>query len=147
TVVRPKSCTQGSNPCLTASSSPVRDGRAPSPPDPNALRAVCGRAVCPFQLPDRTAEMTGMRAMLSDDVRFGWRVLRRSPGFTLVATVSLALAIGANTTIFSVAKRLLFDRLDVPDAAGLRLLAETDRTGTDPNISYPVYEQLRAQRR
>jgi hypothetical protein len=44
----------------------------------------------------------------------------------------LALAIGANTTIFSVAKPLLIDRLDVPHAANLRLL-----TWTDANVSYP----------
>jgi predicted permease len=81
-----------------------------------------------------------MPAVLRSDLVFAWRLLRKSPGFTLVATVSLALAIGANTTIFSLAKQLLFARLDIPDAAGLRLL-----TATDANFSYPVYQQLRAQ--
>ena len=51
------------------------------------------------------------------DVRYGLRVLRKSPGFTAIAATSLALAIGANTTIFSAAKRLLLDRLDVPRPA------------------------------
>jgi predicted permease len=78
--------------------------------------------------------------MLPHDLVFAARLLRRSPGFTLVATISLALAIGANTSIFSIAKQLLFERLDVRDAASLRLLA----TPTDANFSYPVYEQLRA---
>jgi len=78
--------------------------------------------------------------VLPFDVIFAGRLLRRSPGFTLVATISLALAIGANTTIFSIANQLLFARLDIPDAADLRLL-----TATDAYISYPVYEQLRAQ--
>ena len=77
---------------------------------------------------------------VSPELVFAARVLRRSPGFTLVAVVSLALAIGANTTIFSIAKQLLFERLDVPDAANLRLL-----TSTDADFSYPIYEQLRAQ--
>src|SRR6476620_7649187 len=78
-----------------------------------------------------------MPGMWSDLV-FAARMLRRTRGFTIVAVSSLALAIGANTTIFSVGKQLLFDRLDVPHASSLRLLATTD-------FSYPVYEQLRAQ--
>jgi predicted permease len=72
------------------------------------------------------------------DLVFAARVLRRSRGFTIIAVSSLALAIGANSTIFSVGKQLLFDRLDVPHASSLRLLAAT-------GLSYPVYEQLRAQ--
>jgi len=78
-----------------------------------------------------------MLGMWSDLV-FAARVLRRNRGFTIVAASSLALAIGANSAIFSVAKQLLFDRLDVPDASSLRRLA-TNR------LSYPVYQQLRAQ--
>lgn len=77
---------------------------------------------------------------MSHDLVFAARLLRKSPGFTLIATISLALAIGANTSIFSIAKQLLLERLDVPDAASLRLLVTTDA-----NFSYPVYEQLRAQ--
>jgi predicted permease len=77
--------------------------------------------------------------MFPNDLVFAARLLRKSPGFALVATTSLALAIGANTSIFSIAKQLLLERLDVRDAASLRLL-----TTTDANFSYPVYEQLRA---
>ncbi len=79
-----------------------------------------------------------MRTVLPLDLVLAARLLRKNPGFTLVAVVSLALAIGANTTIFSVGKQLLFDRLDVPHSSSLRLLATTD-------FSYPVYEHLRAQ--
>jgi len=81
-----------------------------------------------------------MPAVLPHEVVFAARLLRKSPWFTLVAAASLALAIGANTTIFSVGKQLLFERLDVPNAADLRLLMSTDA-----NFSYPIYEQLRAQ--
>jgi predicted permease len=83
-----------------------------------------------------------MSAGLPIELIFAARLLRKSPGFTLAATVSLALAIGANTTIFSIAKQLLFERLAIPDAANLRLL-----TAADASLSYPVYEQLRAQNR
>jgi hypothetical protein len=56
------------------------------------------------------------------DVRYGLRVLGKSPGFTAIAATSLALAIGANTTIFSLAKSLLYDRLGVSHADELRML-------------------------
>ena len=112
----------------------------------------------------------GMRASLGlkwwdqfwADLRFGLRILRKSPGFTVIAATSLALAIGANTAIFSLAKSLLYDRLDVPHPEQLRLLRWVgDQHNTVHNMwgefdpapgggmigavySYPVYQQLRA---
>src|SRR5262245_32540013 len=76
---------------------------------------------------------------LVDDLRYAARMLRKTRGFTVAASASLALAIGANTTMFSIAKQLLFDRLAVPQATSLRLL-----TWSSTGFSYPVYEQLRA---
>ena len=94
------------------------------------------------------------------DIRYSVRILLKNAGFTAIAATSLALAIGANTTIFSITKRLLFDRLDVPHAAQLRLLhwhgdkhtavsnvwGITDDASEEfgaPAFSYPVFEQLR----
>jgi predicted permease len=94
------------------------------------------------------------------DVRYSLRILRKSWGFTAIAAISLALAVGANTTIFSVMKHLLLDRLEVPHAEQLRLLhwhgdkhtAVSNMWGIADNVaegtaaasfSYPAFEQLR----
>jgi predicted permease len=78
------------------------------------------------------------------DVRYGARMLRANPGFTLVVVLSLAAGIGANSAIFSVANALIFRTLPVPEPEHLYAARYQSRLPAQPRISYPFFEQLRA---
>ena len=62
---------------------------------------------------------------LWQDLRFGWRVLERSPGFALVAALTLAIGIGANTAIFSAVSALLMPSLPYSDPGRLVVVWST----------------------
>ena len=137
--------------------------RAGNAPDEAARRAR-------IALGALTVNKEGMRASLGlrwwdefwADARYGLRILRKSPGFTAIAAVSLALGIGANTTIFSFAKQVLYDRLGVTHPEQLRLLGWTadehmtshsywssfnahDAGMKSECFSYAIFRQLQAQ--
>jgi predicted permease len=84
-----------------------------------------------------------------NDLRYGLRALRKSPGFALIAIVSLALGIGANSAIFSLADALILRPLPVPDASRL-IAVQSQLRGESAGglfqysgLSYPDYVDLR----
>lgn len=78
------------------------------------------------------------------DVRYGLRLLRRSPLFTATAALSLAIGIGANTTIFSVASALLLRPLPgLADPARLVDIGRTTNGSGFDTSTYPNYKDLR----
>lgn len=99
-------------------------------------------------------------ATVWQDIRFAVRVLAKRPGITAISITSIALGIGANTAIFTLAKAALFDALSVPHPEQMLLLAyaQDDRSAirhtwgdfyTDPqgrtivaSFSFPVYQEL-----
>ena len=79
-----------------------------------------------------------------EDVRYSLRVLRKSPGFTIAAVLTLALAIGANAVVFAVLNALILRPLNVPRADSLYTLEHGYK---DQSTSYPDYLDLRERNR
>lgn len=138
----------------------VRAGLSPEQADRQA-RIELGN---PLTHKEGMRDALGLRWLdeISADLRYAVRLLRKSPGFTAIAATSLALAIGANTAIFSLAKSVLYDRLNVPHPEQLRLFRwtgdekravhsvwgdfdDTPNHGTSSSsFPFPVYQQMAA---
>jgi predicted permease len=83
---------------------------------------------------------------LLQDIRFGFRTLRKSPGFTAVAIFALALGIGINATVFTLANAVLFKNLPFKDSDRVLYVSGINRAdGNHFGISYPDYRDFRSQ--
>jgi len=109
-----------------------------------ALRLVClfqrERLTRGRRLPPVPEEIRGRMSIwdsVRQDVVFGARMLRRQPGFTFVAVITLAIGIGANTAIFSIVDRVLWRPLPFQDPGSLVVIAE-QRPRESATLAGPV---------
>jgi len=96
---------------------------------------------------ERYREQRGLPMLetLWQDLRFGLRMLRKNPGFSLIAILTLALGIGANTAIFSVVDAALLRSLPYPDAERLVMLWSGGQGAPRSGSALPDYREWRDQ--
>ena len=82
---------------------------------------------------------------LIQDLRYAWRMLRQTPGFTIVAVLTLALGIGANTAMFSVINSVLFNSIPFRDSSRVMILWKTMSNGNPNAFSTPAFLEMREQ--
>ena len=83
---------------------------------------------------------------LIQDIRYAIRMLAKSPGFALIAILTLALGIGANTAIFSVVDSFLLRPLPVKDPGQITVLARQQKNEIlSQYLSFPEYQDVRQQ--
>ena len=116
----------------------IRRGMPPAEARDAAQRSFGGYERVKEQCRDaRGARFT---EMLAQDVRFALRTLRSSPGFTLVAVLTLGLGIGANTAIFSVINGVLLRPLPYANEDRLVLLRQSAPGAGRPNVNISIKE-------
>ena len=95
----------------------------------------------PTELKERSRDMWGWGWLeaFAQDTRYAFRVLRKSPAFTIVAGLSLALGIGANTVVFSVLNALVLKALPIADPARVYFVNNSG----GPAQSFPNYRDIR----
>ncbi|MGH9755540.1 MAG: ABC transporter permease [Blastocatellia bacterium] len=79
------------------------------------------------------------------DLRFGARMLLKKPGFTLIAVITLALGVGANTVIFSGVYTMLFQPLPYTNAERLAVVSQVNRQDAEFGVSYPDFTAWKEQ--
>ena len=121
-----------------------REGRPLNDADIEQVRRAC---LAIARKRDREMRLLEWFGDVREDVRFAVRQMRTSVGFTLVATVTLALGIGANSAIFALADATLLRPL--PFRESDRLVSIVERIATAPHapVSIPTFEDVRNQSR
>ncbi|HVT41242.1 MAG TPA: ADOP family duplicated permease [Gemmatimonadaceae bacterium] len=84
----------------------------------------------------------GPMSSLLGDLRYALRLLARRPGFTALATLTLALGIGATTAIFSVVNPILFESLPYPHSERIMMVWERNKDGTKDNVGFATFYDI-----
>ena len=119
-------------------------------PEQEARRRALGEFGSVGARQEECRDAVGLRLVdeLRGDVSYAFRLLRRSPAFTLVALLSLGLGIGANTAIFSLIDTVLVKTLPVDDPQRLFFVDNSGgRSGGSSGPPYPCFERLRDHNR
>src|SRR5260370_14382618 len=111
--------------------------RKPEEARQRALRLFGNRTLMKERI--REMDTLGWIERLRQDLRYAFRMLRKSPGFTAAVVVSIALGIAANTTVFSIVNALLLGSLPITAPERLLKFNEAD------SFSYPDYVDYRDQ--
>src|SRR5215470_2063884 len=120
-------------------------GRNPTDAEAEARRELGNEGL----IKDATREVWGLGWMerLIQDLRYGMRVLRKSPVYAVVSVFTLALGIGASTAIFSVVYGVLLRALPFHNPDQIVRVWEVSAKGTQMQFADPNFEDIRAQAR